>query len=409
MRQLHFFFYQWIRGAALIGAIAGVCSPLTAEEKQPACSGAWALQDFSIEEELPDLRNQFVFLGCNKRPDARSGKFFLELATTNAIQEVSLGEKVFLRQGPDEETLVFSAEPTPLWLECRPSSDGRSLDVVVRMKGALGGAVSSPKERAHFSLSMAPRCSQTWEIGGMRVEPSIAVKQRIRCVGGDKFLLMHGGADYVIQAAKERVDFESLSGEAYSQYLAVGDVLLWDQDRWVPYKTFQGDGTRVPLLEVKRLDDRMMVIELWSIDGLMSQQITLVKQVSSPIEIAELVKEFSFVGMRTWSRPIITAGKDRLVLSADDWVIHTGERWERVTSKRQLEDYLSGKLRSPLLVFERIDKEDGEFVFKGHVFNTQRTVVETISLPLKQVLETVAQSHLGQESGTKNSRIGGGS
>ena len=113
--------------------------------------------------------------------------------------------------------------------------------------------------------------------------------------------------------------------------------------------------------------------------------------------------------MRTWSRPIIMAGKDRLVLSPDDWVIYTGKQWERVTSKKQLEEYLSGKIRSPLLVFEKIDKEAGEFVFKGHVFNAQRTVVETLSLPLKQVSETALSDHSGQEGGAKNARVGGGS
>ncbi|KDU80375.1 hypothetical protein DU19_0953 [Chlamydia muridarum] len=368
------------------------------------------LQDFSIEEELPDLRNQILFLGCNKRPDAQGDKFFLELAFTHEIQEFSLKEKVFLRQGLDEKELAFSYEPTPLWLECRPTVDGRSIEVSVRMTGVLREVIASPKEHARFSLSIAPKFSQTWEIGGVRVEPSIAVKQRIRCIGGDKFLLMHGGADYAVQAAKDRVDFESLSGEPYSQYLAVGDVLVWDKDRWVSYGAFSGDGTKVPLLEVKRIDERMMVIELWSVDGLMSQQITLVKQVPSPIEIAELVKEFSFVGMRTWSRPIITAGRDRLVLSADDWVIYTGKHWERMTSKSQLEEYLSGKLRSPLLIFEKIDKEGGEFVFKGHIFNAQRTIVEAVSLPLKQVSEMAPQVHVvGRESGDKNARVGGGS
>lgn len=409
MRRLCLFFYQRVRIVSLLGAIFGVCGPLIAAETSSVSTGAWALQDFSIKEELPDLRKHILFLGCNRRPDARAGKFFLELALTHETREISLGERVFLKQGLNEETWAFSSEHTSLWLECRPSVDGRSVEVSVRMKGVLGGVIASPKERAQFSLSLAPKNSQSWEIGGMRVEPSIAVKQRIRCIGGDKFLLMHGGSDYVVQAAKERVDFESLSGEPYSQYLTVGDVLLWDSDRWVPYGAFLGEGTKVPLLEVKRIDDRMMVIELWSVDGLMSQQITLVKQVPSPIEIAELAKEFSFIGMRTWSRPIIMAGKDRLVLSPDDWVIYTGKQWERVTSKRQLEEYLSGKIRSPLLVFEKIDKEAGEFVFKGHVFNAQRTVVETLSLPLKQVSETALPDHSGQEGGAKNARVGGGS
>ena len=48
-------------------------------------------------------------------------------------------------------------------------------------------------------------------------------------------------------------------------------------------------------------------------------------------------------------------------------------------------------------------------MFKGHVFNAQRTVVETLSLPLKQVSETALSDHSGQEGGAKNARVGGGS
>ena len=78
-------------------------------------------------------------------------------------------------------------------------------------------------------------------------------------------------------------------------------------------------------------------------------------------------------------------------------------------TRKRLEDYLSGKLRTPLLVFERMDKEGGEFVFKGHVFNAQRTAVESISLPLKQITEVTSQGHSLQENGNKNARLGGGS
>ncbi|BAE80837.1 conserved hypothetical protein [Chlamydia felis Fe/C-56] len=351
-------------------------------------SGVWSLDFPELRERLPDLRQEIVFLGSNKRPDALGGKFFLELATSKDSCVASANEKIYLQVAPSPNGGIFTfspkGKPTDLWLECRPLSVDNRIEIKVRLIGVNGEIVTSPKDRETLFLNAPSKGLESWEIGGVRVDASFPVKQKIRRIGGDKFLLMHGGADYADKAAKERVDFVSLSNENYSRYLAVGDILLWDGNCWQTCGEFRGESSQAPLLEVKKIDEKVMVIELWNVGGTSHQSMSLVKTMSSLIEIAEIVKEFEFVGMRSWSRPIVQVGGQRMILSPDDWVVYTGKTWEKIARKEQLEDYLSGKIQGPLLVFDKIEKESREFVVRAHVFNAQRTLVEAVTLPLKQ-------------------------
>lgn len=45
---------------------------------------------------------------------------------------------------------------------------------------------------------------------------------------------------------------------------------------------------------------------------------------------------------------------------------------------------MSGQISGPLLIFDKLEKDVRGFVFRGHMFNAQRTLVETVTLPLKQ-------------------------
>ncbi|MDS0919528.1 hypothetical protein [Chlamydia psittaci] len=410
MHQLFSIVYSLLSIAALLWMVCGVPDHLEnlynislnfdgAKEKQDmfpqdqnVSKGIWFLDFPELREKLPDLRQELVFLGSNKRPDACGGKFFLELATSKDTYVARDNEKIYLQvvPSPEGEMFTFSPEgkPTDLWLECRPLSMDNRIEVKVRLMGVNREMVTSPKERETLFLNAPVRGMESWEIGGVRVDASFPVKQKIRRIGSDKFLLMHGGPDYADKAVKERVDFVSLSDENYSRYLAVGDILLWNGNCWQTCGEFRGESSEVPLLEVKKIDEKVMVIEVWNVGGTARQSMSLVKTMSSPIEVAEIIKEFEFVGMRSWSRPIIQAGGQRMILSPDDWVVYTGKSWEKITRKEQLEDYLSGKTQGPLLVFDKLEKDSREFVLRAHVFNAQRTLVEAVTLPLKQSFDS---------------------
>lgn len=364
-------------------------------------SDIWSLAHVDLQERLPDLSREIIFLGKNKRPDA-TGQFFLQLASSKDVRVSHSGERVYLCADVSSGQAVFTFSPqnlpTHLWIECRAlGGSGDRLEVKVRLLDGYQQLVTTPVERSVLCLASLPQRVEEWKIGGVSVDASFPVKQKMRRMGKDAFLLMHGGEDHAHCTVKERVDFASLSGENYIRYLEAGDILLWDGDRWQMFSQFQGESAEVPLLEVKKVEDKVMSLELWNVGGTAHQTINLVKMVSSPIEMSELVKEFEFVGMRSWSCPILQVGGQRLLLFPNDWVVYCGERWERIVCKEQLESFLSGKTQGPLFVFDTLEKEGSRFVLQGHVFNGHRTLVESVRLPLKQDFEVVdpaAESHM---------------
>nr|CRI44054.1 Uncharacterized protein BN1224_H12_EU_00010 [Chlamydia pneumoniae]CRI51992.1 Uncharacterized protein BN1224_UZG1_B_01410 [Chlamydia pneumoniae] len=358
--------------------------------------GACALNFPDLEERLPDLRKELLFLGSNDRPDACGGKFSLQLASSKECYIAALKERVYLNVTNSSRGPVYSFSPkgvpTELWIECfSVSVDGR-VEVKVRLQGLHKELISKPRDCETLFLNPPANKLDCWEIAGFRVDASFPVKQKIRRIGVDKFLLMHGGAEYADKATKERVDFVSSDEENYSRYLAVGDVLLWDGNCWQTCGEFQGASSRAPLFEVKRIDDKVMIADLWNVGGTQRQTISLVKGVPSPIEINEVIREIEFTGMRSWSKPIVLVGGQRLILSPDDWILRTAKGWEKLSRADQIQDYVTGKVTGPLLVFEKLEKDLRGFVLRGHMFNAQRTLVETISLPLKQGFEPAVAS-----------------
>ncbi|WP_082904998.1 hypothetical protein [Candidatus Chlamydia sanziniae] len=372
--------------------------------------GACALKFPEFEEKLPDLRQEVIFLGSNDRPDALGGKFTLELVSSGDRYIAAPEEKVYLQMETSACGPRYFFSPagisTELWLECRSLGLEGKIEVKVRLMGMHHAMISSPREREILFLNTRTKIMDFWEIGGVKVDASFPIKQKIRRLGFDKFLLMHGGTEYADKATKERVDFVSITGENYSRYLAIGDILLWDGSFWQTCGEFQGESSQVPLLEVKKIDDKIMLIDLWNVEGTMHQSVSLVKTLPSPMEVTEVMREIEFIGMRSWSRPIVLMGEQRMILSPDDWILRTETGWEKIMTVQQIQDYLSGMVSGPLFVFDKLEKDLSGFVLRGHMFNVQRTLVETILLPLKQGFEAdIATMH--QEASSPSPRAGG--
>lgn len=355
------------------------------QDIQELRSTSWQLACMDLKETLPDLKKELIFLGSNHRPDAVKQTVFLELRSSKSRCTACIGEKIYLQRQttPYGSHFIFSNDSNSrCWIECHCIGlDG--LDVKVYLKSIDDQIITTPSEFAQFHLVSQYHPAQTWEIGGVRVDATFAVKQKMRRVGIDKFLYLHGGEEFLDKAQKERVDFVSALGEPYSRYLSSGDILFWDGDRWQTCGEFIGDHEKAPLLEVKRVDEKIMTLDIWNVEGTAHQTVNLVKSGASSLDIASALKELQFVGMRTWTRPILQAGEQRFILTADDWLLRK-EQWEKIHSKQQLDDYLSGKLQYPLFVFEGVEKNENGFVLKGHLFNAQRTHVESVTIFLDQ-------------------------
>ncbi|MFN0065006.1 MAG: hypothetical protein ACKVOH_02080, partial [Chlamydiales bacterium] len=52
----------------------------------------------------------------------------------------------------------------------------------------------------------------------------------------------------------------------------------------------------------------------------------------------------------------------------------------KLDSAETLDDYIEQKLVGPLLVLEKLTKQNGRQILTGHLFNTTRTEMESIEL-----------------------------
>ena len=342
-----------------------------------------------LSVQLPDLRRYLVYYGKNSRPDAKDDQPALYFAFTGNKTPASIlpGEKNFVMydksQTPNQYVFSPNNDKTPLWLEAQ--AQGPAAIVKVRMSTENGQEIKEPASYAEFSLPEKEFVrfggGATWEIGKWRVDGTLLARQKARWFGIDKFLEKHGGDEYRESLHKQRIDFGE--GEsAYSVYVKNGDCLVWDDETWKAVKP--GDATlKHPLMCVKKIDDRVMNLELWDVDGKGKISLNLIKANEAWLP-QNLEQNFKFVGARTRSQFVFEVNNERMLLSPHDWLLLTDGVWKKLKTPEEIDDYVERKTPGPLFVFDNIERKDDRQVIIGTLFNAARTEMVTIELPLQQ-------------------------
>lgn len=386
-------------------------SAFSAIEGHGLDQGAFSLNWVPPSMQLPDLREELQFFGQNGRPDAGGRAYHIGLKSSGeytsieegerlyliyqgnfAIEErISVRERVALAQRPlwgdaapaNKGSYLFSPgnQPTPLWIECSSKGSG-SLSLQVSMLDEKGGLVKTPQELHLISVHNQefPRTlSSAWELGGGRVDSTLLVRQKTRWIGRDRFLEMHGGEDFSFANGKERVDFYHKE-TPYFCFMGPEDFLIWKKDRWV--NPLPGEQTQeYPLLAVKKIDEKLMSLELWDVGGKAKILLSLMR-IKDHQKNPNLNQEFKFVGAKTWAQFIVECSREkkRLILKSNDWLILTQEGWKKLETPDEIDAYVSGNLSGPLFILDRLKKQNGRQVLFGHLFNTSRTEVEEIEI-----------------------------
>jgi hypothetical protein len=368
--------------------------------------------------QLPDLRHELLFCGKNARPDSLPGKasFYFALKTSGERSLVREGERTYLvyqgicvaREFPQNASIqtfttnpltlwgdaspknekiektpyVFSPgnQPTPLWFEVNTVHE-QAVEVRVSMLDEKGSLVVSSSDLRTFQLQLQEQAKsqiQGWELGGQRVDASLLVRQKARWIGRDIFLEMHGGEEFAFSIGKERIDFGDGQG-LYSCFIAAGDALIWKEGRW--HVVGSDEPTQqLPLLVVKKVDEKIISFELWDPDGRGKILLSLLRS-KDHNGMPNVSQEFKFVGAKTWAKFIVecrTGG--RMTLKPHDWLVMTAEGWIKLDGPAQIDAYVEQSLSGPLFILEKMDKKNGRQVLIGHLFNAARTEVELVEL-----------------------------
>lgn len=377
--------------------------------------GLFTLQWSPPKMQLPDLRSELSAFGKNGRPDVLVAQFQLTLKSSGESLRATEGERFYLvyhgvnAQNADAGSLspdfapqggralwgeasspkeppaplyAFSQNnhPTPLWVDIKGVGE-QMVSLQIGMLDEKQIAVTFPAELHAFALPIqeTPRAqSMGWELGGQRVDTTLLVRQKARWVGADLFLQMHGGDPYDYTYERERLDF--LDGpQPYSCFVKAGDFLVWKQGRWSHPKNSQ-DSQGLPLLVVKKVDEKLITFELWDPEGKGKTILNLVRTKESTPS-PNIAQEFKFVGAKTWAQFIVesrTGG--RMTLRSNDWLVHTQEGWIKLETPEQIDAFVEQKIAGPLFVLDSLSRQNGRPVLMGHLFNASRTEVSTVEL-----------------------------
>lgn len=349
-------------------------------------SPVFSLKFAPLSVQLPDLRRHLIYYGKNGRPDAKDGKpvLYFAFGANKAPSAVIPGEHLYLLYDRSQKQYIFSPDntETALWIEAAPQ--GNQVLVKVGMKGDNGQIINEPVAYREFSLpekEYVRSGSSVWELGKWRVDGTLLARQKAKWFGIDRFLEKHGGEEYKDFEHKQRIDF-SEGEETYSVYVGLDDCMIWKDNRWQVFKP-GSDSLGYPMLCVKKVDDRIMNLELWDVEGKGKIVLNLLKTNEAWLP-QNLQQSFKFVGARTRSQFVFEINKERMLLRPHDWLVLTDGGWKKLVTPEEIDDYVNRKIVGPLFVFDGIERKDERQVIMGTMFNSARTEMISVELPLQQ-------------------------
>jgi hypothetical protein len=126
-----------------------------------------------------------------------------------------------------------------------------------------------------------------------------------------------------------------------------------------------------------------MTLELWDISGKGKITLNLLK-VNEAWVPQNIQQSFKFVAARTRSQFVFEINKERMTLRPRDWLLMTGGGWKKLSTPEEIDSYVDRRLIGPLFIFDGVERKDDRQVIKGTLFNTARTEMQSIEIPLQQ-------------------------
>lgn len=332
---------------------------------------------------LPDIRPLLNYYGKNKRPDASetNQNLYFSIGDPKKIIPLRSGEKVYLVRNAQNKTFQISPkdQPTALWFVAKPT--GKNASIEVFMRGVENAIIQEPTDRAKFEVAEKPIPLQTgsiWTLGPNRVDGTLLLKQKAKWNGPDLFLTIYGGPEYEAIQGKQRINFGE-GEDRYSLFVAPGDTLIWKNDRW--QMPISGENTQAfPLLDVKKVDERILSTELWDADGKTKIPLNMIRS-HDPIPNIDFSKSFQFMGARTKIHYMFKIDEKREIVGPGDWFVMIDGKWQKIKKSKDIDQIVERELEGPLLILDAISQQ-GSKVLKGKLFNGTHSEMVEIEIPL---------------------------
>ncbi|MCE5294438.1 MAG: hypothetical protein LLF94_07485 [Chlamydiales bacterium] len=351
-----------------------------------------------IKLALPDLRTTLIYFGSTVRPDYSESAEVVQLGI-RGIQTpvpVTVGTPVYLKYESKGNAGKWSFSPdnapTSIWIEVKPQDVQPPVcDVFVYMTDSEGNKIEEPKEFGFFSIAQTnlPYTNQganAFEVAGQRADSSLLIRQKCVWFGQDLFLQELGDENTAFAFKKERLDFLDPEN-SYFCFVGLGDCLAFADGRW--HEVEPGEDSRgLPLLVAKKIDEKSIVFDLWDPKGKVRIPLEVRKATAMPGFASKF--DLKLVGARSRKDWIAELSGVRMLIRENDWLVFEDNAWRKIASAEELDDFIIGNIRGPLLVIEGTEKVGNDVGLVGRLFDLTRTQVVPLRISLFKSWEEAA-------------------
>ena len=337
---------------------------------------AFFLKKGEYDFPFPKLNEEILFYGFNKRVDRVDLPIYLGLKGSDHILSVYSGDLIYLYYDHGENKYCFSEgnEVAPLWIE--PIVKDNLLNVQLGVVNEQNRHIKGPNFTL-YETNYFRNSGKTWKLKEFPVDATILVRQHARWFGEDLFMKMHGGEEFAYCDGRQRIEFGE-GEEKYCCFVDEGDALVWEGDRWREIGI--GEKSRgYPLLYIKKLDKKLMHLELFDVDGKVKINSNLIKM-NSISNTSYLLSNAKLLSAQTWQRFILEIGEERIQVKPRDWLFHDNNGWRKLVTKEDINLYVLRHIEGELLILDKIARKRGRQVLLGHIFNAMRTEVHYVEL-----------------------------
>ncbi|MBY0529825.1 MAG: hypothetical protein K2P51_06500 [Rhabdochlamydiaceae bacterium] len=345
-------------------------------------TGALTLNPHATYGWVSEIARDLVIIAYNSRPDIsqKEASLLLSLKNTKEQKHLINGKTLFLDSVKEGDGFVFSDAPQAIWVKPILLDEGGVLVEVGRKLGSFDTPHS--EEKGQFFVQPNPLGLKSAFNSSLNFAHTL---KGARAWGQDLLLQKYGGREY--QAVKEKFKLEfSHEGVAYACFVSSGDQLVWKGQEW---KVVEPDDITLghPVALVKAATAKGIEVSAWDETGYYPLQLSL------PLEHPQKFNGKmdgmpTALRLRTATQVSCLLGKKRLILRQGDWALKTSSGWRILRKKEDIERCLSHRMRGELLIFDKLEKEQGRWVFKGHLFDEMRTQSQPLSLPIDSEKKT---------------------
>jgi len=327
---------------------------------------------------LPKIEEQLVFFEYNDRPDCINGEkgIFLGLKGSEDKKIVGVGDKIYL-ECMDLEDVRFSETKTPFQVEFSLLKNG-ALEAVFQTQLLGEEETIAYKKLNKFQLQKVDKAPRNLKDQNSLAAVIDNLKEKVRVLPPDRLIELYGGERF--RSEKGLYRFEILDDSTKVYYIHEGDYLVWSDNSWQKGSE-QTKGK--PLLLIKTLNMQSCEYQLWDEKGFISEKGVLQISGSFP-SFTKTYDTFANLNYRTESSVTCKLEKKNVILRKGDWLIKSKKGWKSIQCLRELENFLSYALKAELFIFDGIIEKEGSKVFKGHLFDPDRTVAQAVEMTLKE-------------------------